>query len=148
MILRIFLIFLALVLLIQLFRPEKNIHPGPQPNSIANFGVPQNVHSILSKACYDCHSNNTRYPWYNNVQPIAWFLSDHVAEGKRELNFDEFAAYSLKRKKKKLEETVEMVKEDKMPLRSYLWIHKDAKLTAAEKATLTNWAQSLSDQLR
>jgi hypothetical protein len=147
MILRIFLIFFALFLLIQLFRPQKNIHPGPQPNSIVTFGVPQNVQSILAKACYDCHSNNTRYPWYNNLQPVAWLLNDHVVEGKQKLNFDEFATYSLKKQKKKLDETAELVKEDKMPLRSYLWIHKEAKLTAEEKAALSNWAQSLSDQL-
>ena len=148
MVIRIVLIFVAILLIIQLFHPAKNIHPGPQPNSIAKYNVPQNVQVILDKACLDCHSNNTRYPWYNNIQPVAWFLNDHIVEGKRKLNFDEFATYTVKKQKKKLDETAELVKENKMPLSSYLWIHKDAKLTADEKNTLIGWAQNLENQIQ
>jgi len=149
MILRILLIFLGILLIIQVFRPTKNIHPGPQPNAIATkYNVPQNVQVILQKACLDCHSNNTRYPWYNNIQPVAWFLNNHVVEGKQKLNFDEFTTYTIKKQKKKLDETAEMVKEDHMPLSSYLWIHKDAKLTADEKNTLVAWATDLENKVQ
>jgi hypothetical protein len=145
---RILLGLLAIFILMQFFRPQKNIHPGPQPASIARYGVPAPVQSILEKACNDCHSNNTKYPWYNNIQPAAWFLNQHVKDGKRHLNFDEFANYPLKKQQKKLDETEELVREDHMPLSSYLWIHKEAKLTPEEKKALTDWALSLKDQLQ
>jgi hypothetical protein len=148
MALRIILVFVAILLIIQLFHSAKNIHPGTQPNSVIQYGIPQNVHSILQKACYDCHSNNTRYPWYNNIQPIAWWLNQHIQEGKRELNFDEFATYPLKKQLRRLEGTAKLVKEDKMPLKSYLWIHKEAKLTMEEKKLIGDWSQSLKQQLQ
>lgn len=140
---KILLILLIGFIVIQFFRPKKNISEGPQPNNIANvYPVPENVKGILAKACNDCHSNNTRYPWYNNIQPVAWWLSNHVEEGKRELNFDEFAGYRLRKQYKKLEETNGQVKEGKMPLDSYTWIHKDAKLTDDEKRALAGWVES------
>jgi len=142
--LRRFLVFLFVVLIvIQFFRPKKNISEGVQPNNIATaYPVSDQVKGILIKACNDCHSNNTRYPWYSNIQPVAWWLADHVEEGKRELNFDEFAAYSPRKQYRKLEETNEMVKEGEMPLDSYTWIHKDAKLSKAEKIAIAEWVES------
>ena len=145
---RILLLLLIGFIVIQFFRPEKNISAGEQPNAIAKFyPVPENVHSILSKACNDCHSNNTKYPWYNNIQPVAWWMADHVDEGKRELNFDEFGSYSLRKQYKKLEETNEMVKENKMPLDSYTWIHGDARLTNEEKLAISTWAENIRDTM-
>ncbi|MEO6069045.1 MAG: heme-binding domain-containing protein [Chitinophagaceae bacterium] len=148
MVIRILLVFVALFLIIQLFRPAKNIHPGVQPNSIARYGVPHDVNVILEKACNDCHTNNTKYPWYNKIQPVTWFLNNHVTNGKKEFNLDEFGTYSIKKGKHKLKELVDMVKEDKMPLSSYLWIHKEARLSAVEKNTLITWAQNLQDSLQ
>ncbi len=140
---RLLLVLLIVFIVIQFFRPKKNITEGPQPNNIASvYPVPDHVKGILAKACNDCHSNNTRYPWYNNIQPVAWWLADHVEEGKRELNFDEFATYRPRKQYKKLEETNEMVKEGEMPLNSYTWIHKDAKLTDDEKRTLAEWVEA------
>jgi hypothetical protein len=98
------------------------------------------VKTILNKACMDCHSNNTRYPWYNNIQPVAFWLANHVDEGKEELNFSEFKTYKLKRQDHKLEEVVEMIQEGEMPLSSYTITHGDAKLTESEKQLLINWA--------
>lgn len=83
---RILLVLLVVLILIQFFRPQRNISASPSPADISTiYPVPANVGSILKKACYDCHSNNTNYPWYANVQPIAWWLNDHVEEGKRGL---------------------------------------------------------------
>jgi hypothetical protein len=140
---RILLILLIGFIIIQFFRPKKNIAEGPQPNNIANvYPVPENVKGILVKACNDCHSNNTRYPWYNNIQPVAWWLADHVDEGKQELNFDEFAAYRPRRQYNKLEQSKNLMEKGAMPLDSYTWIHKDAKLTDEEKKAVADWVNS------
>ena len=145
---RIILIVVIILIVIQFIRPQTNVHPGPQPNAIATaYTVPAHVQSILEKACYDCHSNNTKYPWYNNFQPVRWWLNHHVNEGKRELNFDEFNTYTVKKKLHKLDEIAKTVKEDDMPLNSYLWIHKDARLTEAEKQELIAWAASVKTQV-
>jgi hypothetical protein len=105
--------------------------------------VPANVKTILDKACMDCHSNNTRYPWYAAIQPLAWWLADHVKDGKKHLNFDEYTQRSLRYQYHKMEETVEMVKEEEMPLPSYTWTHTDARLSNEERVAITGWAQSV-----
>jgi hypothetical protein len=136
-------LLIALVL-IQFIRPERNISEVPSENDIrVHYAVPAEVESILKRACFDCHSNNTYYPWYTNIQPVGWWLQNHINEGKGELNFSEFAAYSPKKADHKLEEVVEMVEEKEMPLESYTWVHKDAVLNAQEIETLVNWANSL-----
>ncbi|MEY3874712.1 MAG: hypothetical protein RL363_1433, partial [Bacteroidota bacterium] len=99
-------------------------------------------------ACADCHSNKTAYPWYASIQPAAFWLADHVKEGKREFNFNEFAGYRIAKQNHKLEEVIEQIKEGEMPLYSYTLIHRDAKLTDAEKATLINWCQNIMDTLK
>jgi hypothetical protein len=131
----------VLLVLIQFFRPEKNTATAPSANNIAKkYNTPNEVKVILDKACNDCHSNNTKYPWYANFQPVAWWLDHHVDEGKGEINFDEFLTYPAKKARHKMEEVNEMVKEGEMPLNSYTWIHKDAVLTQAEKLLLAEWA--------
>lgn len=149
MIKKILVFLLIALIIIQFFHPKKNQAAGPQPNYIGNaFTVPAEVKSILAKACNDCHSNNTRYPWYSRLQPADWWLDDHVKEGKKELNLDEYAHKSLRFQYHKLEEIAEQVKEGEMPLDSYTWIHKEAKLTEAEKSTLINWANGLREEMK
>ncbi len=139
---------LALLIVIQLFRPSKNIASKEQVQSINKaYTVPQNVAGILNKACYDCHSNTTVYPWYTNIQPIAWWMDDHINEGKRKLNFSEFAAYSLKKQDHKLEEFTEQIV-DEMPLTSYKLAHSEARLTVDEKKALTDWANALRKEIQ
>ena len=146
---KILLALLVLLIVIQFIHPSRNISKGEQPNNIANaFNVPAEVKTILDKACMDCHSNNTRYPWYSKIQPVDWWLDDHVKEGKRGLNLDELGARPAWLRYHKMEEVIEQVKEGKMPLNSYTWIHKDAILTADEKAKITNWAQSVMDEMK
>jgi hypothetical protein len=112
------------------------------------FPVPQEVKTILQKACNDCHSNNTVYPWYSRLQPVDWWMNDHVIEGKKHLNLDEYTQRNLRYQYHKLEEIAEQVKEGEMPLESYTWVHGDAKLTAAEKKKLIDWADELRDTMR
>ena len=147
--LRTILIVLAFVLVaIQFFRPEKNQTAGPFPNDITTkYAVPAQVHAVLKRSCFDCHSNNTDYPWYNNIQPVAWFLDHHVQEAKGELNFNEFTSYSPKKARHKLEEVGESVTEGWMPLDSYLWIHRDAKLSPAEVKLVADWAIGLQSEI-
>ena len=142
------LALLVMLVVIQFIRPAKNQAVGMSTNDITTkYAVPDNVHTILKRSCFDCHSNNTEYPWYNNIQPVAWFLDHHVQEGKGELNFNEFAAYSPKKARHKLEEVGNAVTEGWMPLDSYLWIHQDAKLSSEEAKLIANWANGLRNQI-
>lgn len=143
-----YLLLLAFVI-IQFFRPAKNKSEGTSKNDISTlYAVPQNVQDILKTSCNDCHSNNTVYPWYAEIQPVAWWLNSHIEDGKKDLNFSEFATYRIRRQYKKLEEINELVKENEMPLDSYLWIHKDAKLSDQQKLTIANWAEAVRDSIR
>lgn len=145
---KIFYVLIAALVIIQFIRPKQNIYAGTYPNDITTkFATGDNVVSVLKTACYDCHSNNTVYPWYSNIQPVAWWLQDHVDEGKKELNFSEFATYTAKRQRKKFEEIKEQVEEDEMPLKSYTIIHKNAILTADQKAAISKWCDESLAQL-
>jgi len=108
----------------------------------------ENISALLQESCYDCHSNNTEYPWYNKVQPVAWFLEDHINEGKEELNFNEWDAYSNRRKNSKLKSIISQVKDDEMPLASYTLIHKDAKLSNSEKTLIIDYMKNLKETLK
>lgn len=148
---RLFLVLLAGFVVIQFFRPAKNTASGPEAyaKDISTVhAVPADVQVILKKACYDCHSNNTEYPWYNNIQPVAWWLANHVNEGKRELNFSEFATYSIGRQYRKLEKINGEVKEGGMPLSSYTWIHTSAKLNETEKLAIASWTTAIRDSMK
>ena len=110
--------------------------------------VPAQVRQILKTSCYDCHSNNTVYPWYAAIQPVSLLLADHIKDGKAELNFSEFGTYSLRRQYRKLEEIGEQVKEGEMPLTSYSIIHTNAKLSLDQQLVLSNWTVALRDSFR
>ena len=146
---KIFIALLIPLIVIQFIHPKKNKADGPQPNYIGNrFAVPADVKSILAKACNDCHSNNTTYPWYAKIQPVHWWMHNHINEGKKELNFDEYTSKNLRFQYHKMEDLTEQIKEGGMPLNSYTWVHKDAKLTDAEKNKLLNWARSIMDTMK
>lgn len=146
---RTLLILLVAFVGIQFYRPEKNKATGPFTNDIANkYPVPDDVKTILKASCNDCHSNNTLYPWYAEVQPVRWWLDGHINDGKKGLNFDEFLSYPIRKQYKRLDDINKLVKEDKMPLDSYLWIHKNAKLNELQKLTIANWATSLRDSIK
>jgi Haem-binding domain len=142
--------FVGLVI-IQFFQTEKN--SNTEATAVANditktYSVPDSVQQILRTSCFDCHSNNTHYPWYDNIQPVSWWLHHHIEEGKRELNFNEFSAYRIRKQYKKFEEIAEQVKKDEMPLGSYTLVHKDAVLTNDEKFALSRWAAAVMDSLK
>jgi len=107
------------------------------------YNVPNNVRNLIQNSCYDCHSNNTNYPWYNKIQPISWFLEDHIKEAKSELNFSEFGSYSKRRKRNKLKSILNQIKKNEMPLSSYTFIHSDAKFSEKEKIEIIRWINKL-----
>lgn len=141
--------FIALFLIvIQFFDTDKNIATVPSDNAIEkHYQVPVHVLGLLKTSCYDCHSNTTAYPWYNNIQPVKWWLADHVNSGKRHLNFDEFNSYSKEKKIKKLDEVAETIREGEMPLTSYTIVHQNAKLTDTQKSEIEQWVNEVKKQI-
>jgi len=135
---------LIVLIAIQFIQPARNKNGQVLPTAIS---VPGNVQPILKTACYDCHSNNTQYPWYANIQPVRSFLDWHIKEGKEELNFSEFGSYSHRRQINKLKAIRNSINDGSMPLSSYTLIHKNARLSAAEKALIINWAEKTADSL-
>jgi hypothetical protein len=144
-------ILLAILLLftaVQFIRPARNRSDAVQTaDMITNFSVPENVAGSLRTSCYDCHSNNTRYPWYANIQPVAWFLANHIKDGKEELNFNEFTTYSKRRQLSKLKSVQNSIKDGSMPLSSYTLMHSDAKLSEESKASIIQWTAKVMDSL-
>jgi hypothetical protein len=136
-------ILVAAFIAIQFVRPDFSNPPVEASEALeAAIAVPPEVAAILKRSCTDCHSNETVYPWYSKVQPAAWFLADHITEGRREMNFSKFGTYERRRKRKKLEEICEQVKFREMPLPSYLWIHRDAALDEAQIKAVCDWTEA------
>lgn len=135
----------AIVLVIQVIPVERNVSTVPPGQSFEKTEkVPANVAAILKVSCYDCHSNNTRYPWYSVLQPGTWFMARHIKKGKEELNFDEFNNYSKRRKKAKIKSIISQIEKEEMPLKSYLMLHSSARLSAADKMDLIDFFNTLN----
>ena len=135
----------AIVLVIQVIPVERNVSTVPPGQSFEKTEkVPANVAAILKVSCYDCHSNNTRYPWYSVLQPGAWFMTRHIKKGKEELNFDEFNNYSKRRKKAKIKSIISQIEKDEMPLKSYRMMHGNARLSADEKKELLDFFSTIN----
>ena len=150
MIKKILMGLLVVLVAIQFIRPEKNVSNDETYGIAKKYDVPAEVNEILTISCNDCHSNLTKYPWYANVQPVAWWLDHHVTDGKKHLNFSEFTKMPIAFQNHKLEETVEMVEELEMPLPSYtyLGLHSEAKLTDDQRKMLIDWANAQMDTLK
>ena len=141
---RIILVTVSVILVsIQFIRPARNQSSKQDAaDDISRlYIIPAGVQAILQQACYDCHSNHTRYPWYASTQPAGWWMASHVRDGKAALNFNEYGTYSLKRQRNKLKRMKEAILEDRMPPGYYTVMHAAARLTAAEKMQLVNWME-------
>lgn len=133
---------------IQFFRPALNKSSQVLATDISKIvTTSDSVRALLINACYDCHSNNTIYPWYSNLQPAGWLIAKHIRKGKEELNFNEFGSYSQRRQLSKLNGIANSIRDNIMPLESYKILHKNARLSKNEKALLINWAQQSKDTL-
>ncbi len=118
----------------------------PIDKSIA-LHPPKDVETILKKACYDCHSNHTNYPWYSSIAPFSWTIREHVKQGRLALNFSKYKEIPKDKLPHKLDRAIDTVRIGMMPIPSYTWIHKDAKLTKEEKKKLIEYFQSLKQSL-
>lgn len=133
-------IILGLIIGIQFIRPHKNIANQPEYSDIVNdVNITIEVKEILNNSCIDCHSNNTNYPWYNNIAPISWIIANHVNEGKKHLNFSEWLKYNENQKVHLLGDIKVVLEENKMPLKSYLLMHDEGEITHQERQYLLEW---------
>ena len=134
------IVLFSIFVIVQLIRPER-INPSIVDAEIleSSIEVPEKVSQILARSCNDCHTNNTRYPWYSNVTPFNWFLVRHIEEGRRELNFSKWNTYDKSRQRRKLGDICEQITDRQMPLPSYLWIHSEARLSAEDVKVLCDW---------
>ncbi len=141
-------LFVALLLLIlQLFTIDKTTKPVDATKdfiSVTNSNI--EVAHLLKIACYDCHSNQPNYPWYTSVAPISWWIKHHINEGLHHLNFSEWQTFSVKKQNHKLDECVEMIEEEAMPMQTYTWMHGEAKLNDAQRLLLVNWFKAIKEQ--
>ncbi len=145
---KIFLFILIVFIGIQFIRPAYNTSEKVLSTDILSvIAVPGNIENILKNACYDCHSNHTRYPWYMNIQPMGWMMAKHINEGKENLNFSEFGMYTKRKQANKLRAMATSIKERTMPIRSYKMMHPDSKLNEDDIKTVVAWATKTRDSL-
>ncbi|WP_426092023.1 heme-binding domain-containing protein [Flavobacterium sp. DSR3-2] len=146
---KILVIGFVIFLLMQLYQPARNESYEQEltSNFTKMYDVPKNVETILRTSCYDCHSNNTNYPLYSYIQPARFFMEEHIKDGKKDLNFNEFGKYSKRKQENKLEAIIKQIKSDEMPLGSYTLIHKNAILTPTQKEEIINWIKKTKDSL-
>jgi hypothetical protein len=131
------------VVTIQFIQPARNRDERAFESDISKvMSIPDSVQTILKNACFDCHSNNTVYPWYSNIQPVGWFLARDIKLAKENLNFSEFGTYNQRRRLSKLNAIADEINENAMPLPSYRLMHKDARLLPEEKRLLISWAEN------
>lgn len=150
MVRKIFLGLAVVLVLIQFIRPSKNENTEliTADDISRSYTIPDTVHNLLIKKCYDCHSNHTNYPWYFNFQPVAWWLNDHIREGKSELNFSEFSNYPEKKANHKLEEIGEVVENSSMPLKSYTALHPETVISQEEKKAIYAWLGTFNIEVK
>lgn len=136
---RIAFVLTAIFAGIQFVRPARTNPPIDRSQVLR---APAHVQPILDRACNDCHSSATTWPWYSHVAPLSWYLVDHVNEGRKQVSFSEWETYAREDQAHVLEEICEEVEKGEMPLAEYTWLHPSAQLSEADKRTLCTWAES------
>ena len=143
---KISLILAITLLFIQSFRIDKSTKPVDPSKDLISLTAPSaEVTQLLKTACYDCHSNQPTFPWYTNIAPLSWWIKHHIDEGSHHLNFSEWGTFELKRKNHKLDECVEMLEKNEMPMSSYTWMHQEANITDAQRLLLIEWFKGLKE---
>ncbi len=141
---KILILLLIVFIIAQFFGPDKN---EGNIAAISTFfedtNPPENVKMVLKENCFDCHSNHTRYPWYNKITPVNYWMADHIRHAQGNLDMSKWEDYSIKKKDHKFEELIEMVEKKEMPLPSYTWMHKEANLTDEQITAVIDWAKSV-----
>lgn len=146
---KVFKILAVAFILIQFFQIDKTIPTFDESQDFLKIHNPSpEIAQQIKASCYDCHSNETNYPWYTYVQPVGWWTKDHIDHGKKHLNFSEFGTYAAKKQSHKMEECYEMIEKDEMPLSSYTIIHKDAVLSETQKNQLINYFKTIEKSIK
>lgn len=144
---KVIVVVLVAFIMIQFFPIDKtNPPPTPGMDFLKIKKTSPEIAKIINTSCYDCHSNESKYPWYSDIAPSSWFLKNHITEGRKHLNFSTFAMYEPKKQIHKLEECIEMVEKEKMPLDSYYLGHQDAKLTTEQRQELTKYFKKAKEE--
>lgn len=140
----IFIAVAAFLIIAQFFQIDKTNPPlNPGLDFLAAEMPNGEVGALFRTACYDCHSNETVYPWYTSVAPLSWWIKNHIDEGRHDLNYSVWGDYSEEKKAHKIEESIEMIENKEMPLLSYWTVHWDAKLTEEERKAMADWLRGL-----
>jgi hypothetical protein len=137
----------AVFALLQLTNPA-HTNPPVKTDFIATLNPPSEVAGMLRTACYDCHSDATRWPWYSHIAPVSWQVVQDVNEGRKHVNLSEWPADQADLARKKLEHMSDEIDQGDMPLAKYTLIHTDARLTAAQRDELTQWLDAQADKLK
>lgn len=140
---KIILGIIVVFILMQFARPKKNDSRNGVNDITTVMEVPEDVQQILKTSCADCHSNFTKYPWYNEIAPVSWFVASHVNDGKEHLNFSEWTVYNNNQKEHIINDLKEVLESQEMPLMSYLKMHKEAEMTPEQYKTLLDWVKTL-----
>jgi len=133
--------------IIQFFQPEKNIGEITENHIFKQEQLPENVQFTITNACLDCHSNNTKYPWYDRIAPVSWMVNKHVIQGKDELNFSEWGEFDAYDKIVALEDIRHEIEQKTMPLKAYVMIHREAKLSEEQVASMLAWIDKKGAEL-
>jgi hypothetical protein len=130
---------IAVLILLQFFQPERNIAPlDPELDMLELLVLPEPMTDLIRNACYDCHSNQTVYPWYSRISPVSLYLNKHIVKGKEDLNFSDYGLLDKADKIGAFADFCDVLDAGTMPLQSYMLIHKDARLTQEERENLCN----------
>ena len=144
---RVVLVLLILGAAAQFLRPARTNPPVVQAQALeAVAKVPAPLAPVLRRSCYDCHSNETRWPWYSAVVPMAWGVANHVREGRAAMNLSEWGSYPARKRTALLEKLCDEVRKGGMPLPAYLWLHRDARLSEAEWKAVCDWSMDEADR--
>lgn len=142
------LVVILAFLCIQAIRPDRtNPASDPSKSMEAEVPVPDDIRGMLGRACADCHSHNTVWPWYSQIAPVSWLLVRDVREGRKHLNFSEWGDYPAKKKSKKFSQMAGEVEEDNMPMAPYILMHPEARLSVEERKRLVSWAENEAEKL-
>ena len=145
---RILWFLLIVFITIQFIRPARNNGEAMSANDITHrVHTPDTVLGILKRACFDCHSNHTDYPWYTNINPVGWWMNGHIKDGKRGINFSDLSSFNNKKLDHRLEDVAELTANHAMPLKSYTWIHTDAKLSDEEIHSIKAWTDAARQEI-
>ena len=146
---KIVIIILILIAAIQFITIDKE-NPTADFNKdfIQITNPPEEFAQIIKSSCYDCHSYHTKYPWYSNVAPVSWLLKNHVEDGRKHLNFSIWTDYKEAKKNHKIEECIEVIESEEMPMKGYILLHDEADLTPEQRKRLTTWFLSVLDTLK